>query len=148
MVDQHVTLADHPEHVGDVAVLAAAPAPTQPATTGTTSATVDTTTVTDELWAADTITKRTWIRSLFNGWSTTTTSRSVTCRAGTKQHANDIIELKKKMHRLYAERTGTSVEKFQELMERDRWIDPKEATELNLISKVIKTRKELESLLK
>lgn len=79
--------------VGDVAVLAAAPAPTQPATTGTTSATVDTTTVTDELWAADTITKRTWIRSLFNGWSTTTTSRSVTCRAGTKQHANDIIEL-------------------------------------------------------
>jgi ATP-dependent Clp protease protease subunit len=63
-------------------------------------------------------------------------------------HAKDIIDLKKKMHRLYAERTGGSVEKFTELMERDRWIDPKEAMELGLISKVVKDRKELEGLLK
>lgn len=52
-------------------------------------------------------------------------------------HARDIIDLKKKMHRLYAERTGTSVEKFEELMERDRWVSPEEAVELGLISKVI-----------
>ena len=63
-------------------------------------------------------------------------------------HANDIIDLKKKMHRLYAERTGTSVEKFVELMERDRWIDPKEAIELGLISKVINERKELDAIIK
>lgn len=63
-------------------------------------------------------------------------------------HANDIIELKKKMHRLYAERTGTKIEKFQELMDRDRWVDPKEAIELGLISKVLSTRKELEAVLK
>jgi ATP-dependent Clp protease protease subunit len=63
-------------------------------------------------------------------------------------HARDIIELKKKMHRMYAERTGTPVEKFQELMERDRWIDPQEGISLNLISKVIKNRKELDSILK
>lgn len=63
-------------------------------------------------------------------------------------HAKDIIELKKKMHRMYSERTGTSVEKFQELMERDRWIDPEEAVKLHLISKVVRNRKELEALLK
>lgn len=63
-------------------------------------------------------------------------------------HAKDIIELKKKMHRLYAERTGVPVERFVELMERDRWLEPKEATELGLISKVISGRKELDALVK
>jgi ATP-dependent Clp protease protease subunit len=63
-------------------------------------------------------------------------------------HAKDIIELKKKMHRLYAERTGGPVEKFVELMERDRWIEPSEAVELGLISKVVSSRKEMDTLLK
>lgn len=63
-------------------------------------------------------------------------------------HAKDIIELKKKMHRLYSERTGVPVEKFEGLMERDRWLDPKEATEIGLISKVITGRKELDAMLK
>lgn len=63
-------------------------------------------------------------------------------------HALDIIETKKKLHRLYAERTGTALDKFEELMERDRWIDPKFAIELGMISKVITNRKELEGLLK
>lgn len=63
-------------------------------------------------------------------------------------HAKDIIELKSRMHRLYAERTGLPVEKFVELMERDRWIEPKEALDLGLISKVISKRKDLEALLK
>ena len=63
-------------------------------------------------------------------------------------HANDIIALKKKMHKLYAERTGTSEERFQELMERDRWVDPVEAVQLGLISKVISSRKELDAITK
>jgi ATP-dependent Clp protease protease subunit len=63
-------------------------------------------------------------------------------------HAKDIIELKKKMHKLYADRTGGSAEKFAELMDRDRWIDPPEAIQLGLISKVISSRKELQTLLK
>jgi ATP-dependent Clp protease, protease subunit len=62
-------------------------------------------------------------------------------------HAKDILELKRKMHRLYAERTGTPVERFVELMERDRWIEPPEALELGLIGKVISSRKELDALL-
>ncbi|HZX41475.1 MAG TPA: ATP-dependent Clp protease proteolytic subunit [Myxococcaceae bacterium] len=61
-------------------------------------------------------------------------------------HARDIIELKKKMHRLYAERTGTPQERFVDLMERDRWIDPPAAIDLGLISKVVATRKELDTL--
>lgn len=64
-------------------------------------------------------------------------------------HAKDIIALKHKMHRLYAERSGnTSVEKFAELMERDRWLDPKEALELGLVSKIIQKRSDLDALLK
>jgi len=63
-------------------------------------------------------------------------------------HAKDIIELKKKMHTLYADRTGHSKDHFIELMERDRWIDPKEAIELGLISKIVSTRKELDALIK
>ncbi|PTL79481.1 ClpP family protease [Vitiosangium sp. GDMCC 1.1324] len=62
-------------------------------------------------------------------------------------HAKDIIELKSKMHRLYAERTGLPVERFVDLMERDRWIAPKEAVELGLISKVISSRKDLEAII-
>ena len=63
-------------------------------------------------------------------------------------HAKDIIGLKKKMHKLYADRTGTSEAKFVELMERDRWVDPTEAVELGLISKIISKRDDLEALLK
>lgn len=58
-------------------------------------------------------------------------------------HAKDIIEMKKRINSLYAERTGTSKEKYQELMERDRWIDPKEAIELGLISKILKSKADI-----
>lgn len=61
-------------------------------------------------------------------------------------HAADLVELKHKMHRLYADRTGGSVEHFAELMERDRWVSPEEAIELGLISKVISGRDELTAL--
>ena len=63
-------------------------------------------------------------------------------------HAQDIIETKKKLHRLYAERTGAPVEKFVEFMERDKWLLPKEAIDLGLISKIVTNRKELEALVK
>jgi len=63
-------------------------------------------------------------------------------------HAKDIIALKKKMHRLYSERTGTPFERFEELMERDRWVDPSEGIELGLISKVISKRADLDQLIK
>ncbi len=61
-------------------------------------------------------------------------------------HAKDIIDLKHRMHALYAERTGTSLERFVELMDRDRWVSPEEAIELGLVSKIIRTRGELETV--
>ncbi len=63
-------------------------------------------------------------------------------------HAKDIVELKKSMHRLYAERTGGSVELFAELMDRDRWVSPEEGIKLGLISKIVNNRKELEDIIK
>jgi ATP-dependent Clp protease protease subunit len=62
-------------------------------------------------------------------------------------HAKDIMDLKQKMHFLYAERTGTPVEKFIEMMDRDRWVSPEEARELGLISKIIYKREELDALI-
>lgn len=62
-------------------------------------------------------------------------------------HAKDIIALKNKMHRLYADRTGTPVDRFIDLMERDRWIEPGEAVELGLISKIMTKREDLQKLI-
>ncbi len=61
-------------------------------------------------------------------------------------HTKDMGLLKTKLHKLYSERTGTAVERFVELMERDRWLEAKEALELGLISKIVASRADLESL--
>ena len=58
-------------------------------------------------------------------------------------HAKDIIDLKNRMHALYAERTGTSLDRFVDLMDRDRWVSPEEAIELGLVSKIVRKREEL-----
>jgi ATP-dependent Clp protease protease subunit len=63
-------------------------------------------------------------------------------------HAADIIATKKRLHQLYADRTGTPVERFEKLMERDHWLGPSAAQELGLISRVIETRAQLEPLLR
>lgn len=61
-------------------------------------------------------------------------------------HAKDIVELKKKMHQLYADRTGGNIDQFAEMMDRDRWIEPEEGIKLGLISKIISSKKELSEL--
>lgn len=58
-------------------------------------------------------------------------------------HARDIIQLKKKMHQLYSERTGTDIETYERLMERDYWVDPEEAVTLGLVSRVIHSQEEI-----
>lgn len=63
-------------------------------------------------------------------------------------HAKRIIELKKKMHKLYSERTGTPVETYQELMERDKSLNVDEAIKLGLISKKISSRNDLDKMMK
>lgn len=63
-------------------------------------------------------------------------------------HARRIIETKKKIYELYAQRTGTPLKTFEEMMERDRSLSVEEALSLGLISKEIKTRNDLEKFLK
>ena len=63
-------------------------------------------------------------------------------------HAADIIATKKRLHQLYADRTGTPIATFQELMDRDHWIDPERAKELGLISRILRDRDEMDSALK
>lgn len=63
-------------------------------------------------------------------------------------HAQDIIATKRKLHQLYSDRTGLPLERFEELMNRDHWIEPKGAQDLGLISQIVQDRAQLDSLLK
>lgn len=58
-------------------------------------------------------------------------------------HAKDILKTRDKLNRLYAEETGMSFEKICQLTDRDRWLEPEEALEMGLISKIISSRKDI-----
>ena len=54
------------------------------------------------------------------------------------------IELKERLHRMYAEKTGQPIEKIQEDMEHDYWLWAEDAVEYGIVDKVITSRKEVE----
>ena len=54
--------------------------------------------------------------------------------------AREIIKTREQLNRLYAERTGQSVEKIAADMERDRWMNPAEALDYGLIDQVLEKR--------
>ncbi len=56
--------------------------------------------------------------------------------------ARQILKLKDEYAKLIAENTGQDVKKVKEDMERDRWMDGKEALEYGLIDKIMPSRKE------
>jgi len=55
-------------------------------------------------------------------------------------HAREIIKTREQLNRIYAERTGQSVEKIAADMERDRFMSPAEALDYGLIDQVIDKR--------
>mgnify|MGYP002623298844 CR=1 FL=1 len=55
-------------------------------------------------------------------------------------HAREIIKTREQLNRIYAERTGQTVEKIAADMERDRFLSPTEAKEYGLIDQVIDKR--------
>ncbi|PIP94952.1 MAG: ATP-dependent Clp protease proteolytic subunit [Bdellovibrio sp. CG12_big_fil_rev_8_21_14_0_65_39_13] len=61
-----------------------------------------------------------------------------------KIHAKRIMELKNKIHKLYADRTGTPIQDFEEMMDRDYSLSADEALKLGLISNVISSREEID----
>ena len=55
-------------------------------------------------------------------------------------HAREILKTREQLNRLYAERTGQSVEKIAADMERDFYMSPAEAKDYGLIDQVIERR--------
>jgi ATP-dependent Clp protease protease subunit len=55
-------------------------------------------------------------------------------------HAREIIKTREQLNRIYAERTGQTLEKITADMERDFFMSPEEAVSYGLIDKVLHTR--------
>ena len=55
-------------------------------------------------------------------------------------HAREIIKTREQLNRIYAERTGQTLEKITADMERDRFMSPTEAKDYGLIDQVIGRR--------
>ena len=53
--------------------------------------------------------------------------------------------LKERLHRIYADKTGKSIEQIRDDMEHDYWLWPEEAVEYGIIDKVIATREEVQA---
>ena len=54
--------------------------------------------------------------------------------------AREIIKTREQLNRIYAERTGQSVERIAADMERDYWMNPAEAKDYGLIDQVLDKR--------
>lgn len=58
-------------------------------------------------------------------------------------HAQDIVELKAKINRLYALETGRSYDEIVKATDRDKWFDATQAKDFGLIGKIISRFSEL-----
>jgi ATP-dependent Clp protease protease subunit len=54
--------------------------------------------------------------------------------------AREILKTREQLNRIYAERTGQSLERITADMERDRWMSPGEALDYGLIDQVLDKR--------
>ena len=54
--------------------------------------------------------------------------------------AREIIKTREQLNRIYADRTGQTVEKIAADMERDMWMSPSEAKDYGLIDQVLEKR--------
>ena len=59
---------------------------------------------------------------------------------GIEVQAREILKTREQLNRIYAERTGQTLERIGADMERDRWMSPSEAVDYGLIDKVIERR--------
>ena len=55
-------------------------------------------------------------------------------------HAKEILSLRERLNRIYADHTGQSMETIEEAMERDRFLSPEEAVTFGLIDQVVVSR--------
>ena len=54
--------------------------------------------------------------------------------------AREILKLRERLHQIYVEHTGQTIEVIEEAVERDRYMDPNEAREFGLIDEVVVKR--------
>ena len=55
-------------------------------------------------------------------------------------HAKEILFLKKRLNEIYANHTGRTVDEIKKALERDKFMNPKDAKEFGLIDKVVEKR--------
>ena len=55
-------------------------------------------------------------------------------------HANEILFLKKRLNEMYANHTGRTIDEIKKALERDKFMNPKDAKEFGLIDKVVEKR--------
>ena len=58
-------------------------------------------------------------------------------------HAKEIIKARRRIAEVISRETGRPIESVLEDIERDRWLDAKEAIEYGLISRIIEHKREL-----
>ncbi len=58
-------------------------------------------------------------------------------------HAQDIVELKAKINRLYSTETGRSYDEIVKATDRDKWFDANQAKDFGLIGKIISKYSEI-----
>jgi ATP-dependent Clp protease protease subunit len=56
-------------------------------------------------------------------------------------HANEILDIRRRMDEVYARHTGQTVEKVHQDMDRDRFMNPEDAKEYGIIDEIIEYRK-------
>ncbi|UWI83357.1 ATP-dependent Clp endopeptidase proteolytic subunit ClpP [Wolbachia endosymbiont of Howardula sp.] len=60
-------------------------------------------------------------------------------------HAHEILRVKKQINCIYEQHTGHSFKQIERMMERDKFMDPKEALEIGLIDKIIADRADIKN---
>lgn len=60
-------------------------------------------------------------------------------------HAQELLDTKARLNKIYAEHTGQSIKRVQSALERDRFMTPEEAKEWGLIDQIVESRKDSEA---
>lgn len=55
-------------------------------------------------------------------------------------HAREILSLRSRLNKIYAEHTGQNIKMIEEAMERDRFMTPSEAKSFGLVDEIVKHR--------
>ena len=60
-------------------------------------------------------------------------------------HANEVLELKRRLNTIFSKHTGQSVEQIEEDLERDRFLSAEAAVEYGIVDTVLETRTEIKT---